>query len=107
MLNEALKYEYFVDTMQLPNYTMTFSRNNKTVNIYLDSTDHYLTGQEPMPNGVTVLGGKTGTTSQAGNCLAILSQNKYGDPYISIITRALTKDNLYYDMNQLLNQINS
>ncbi|HCT91594.1 MAG TPA: D-alanyl-D-alanine carboxypeptidase [Lachnospiraceae bacterium] len=107
MLNEALKYEYFVDTMQLPNYTMTVSRNNKTVDIYLDSTDHYLTGEEPMPSGVTVLGGKTGTTSLAGNCLAILSQNKYGEPYISIVMRALTKDNLYEDMNQLLNQINS
>lgn len=106
MLNEALKYEYFVDTMQLPNYTMTLSRDNKTVNIYLDSTDHYLTGEEPMPNGVTVLGGKTGTTSLAGNCLAILSQNKYGEPYISIVMRAVTKDNLYYDMNLLLNQIN-
>ena len=107
MLNEALKYEYFVDTMQLPNYTVTLSRNNKTVNIYLDSTDHYLTGEEPMPSGVIVLGGKTGTTSQAGNCLAILSQNKYGEPYISIVMRAITKDNLYYDMNQLLSQINS
>jgi D-alanyl-D-alanine carboxypeptidase len=107
MLNEALKYEYFVDTMQLPNYTMTLSRNNKTANIYLDSTDHYLTGEEAMPNGVTVLGGKTGTTSLAGNCLAILSQNKYGEPYISIVMRATTKDNLYDDMNQLLNQINS
>lgn len=106
-LNEALKYEYFVDVMQLPNYTMTLSRNNKTINIYLDSTDHYLTGEEPMPNGVIVLGGKTGTTSLAGNCLAILSQNKYGEPYISIVMRALTKENLYYDMNQLLNQINS
>lgn len=106
MLNEALHYDYFVDTMQLSGYTVSFTRNGQTVTSYLTSTDHYLTGEEPMPAGVTVLGGKTGYTSAAGNCLAILSQNKYGEAYISIVVRAANKPALYSDMNQLLNQIN-
>lgn len=106
MLNEALSYDYFVDTMQLSGYTVSYTRNGQTISGYFPSTDHYLTGEEPMPAGVTVLGGKTGYTSAAGNCLAILSQNKYGEPYISIVVRAASKAALYSDMSQLLNQIN-
>lgn len=107
MLNEALTYPYFVETMQLGNYTISYQRGEETLTARLDATDHYLTGEESAPNGVTVLGGKTGTTSAAGSCLAILSQNRYGEPYISIVMKALNKVYLYQDMNTLLAQINS
>ena len=89
MLNEALTYPYFVETMQLGNYTISYQRGEETLTTRLDATDHYLTGEETAPNGVTVLGGKTGTTSAAGSCLAISSQNRYGEPYISIVMKAL------------------
>lgn len=108
MLNAAIKYSDFVTIMQIPVYDMTYedsSGNEKHVN--LDATDHYLTGETDPPKNVTVLGGKTGTTDAAGNCLAIESQNAYGQPYISIIAGAKTKDILYTDMNSLLSQINT
>lgn len=107
MLNEALNYDYFVDTMQLPVYNLTVTRGSEKVQFHLDATDHYLTGEATAPPGVTVLGGKTGTTSKAGACLAILSQNEYGAPYVSIVLNATTKADLYYNMNQLLAKINS
>lgn len=107
MLNEALKYEYFVDTMQLGSYNLSYTRGGENIRAYFDSTDHYLTGEEAAPVNVTVLGGKTGTTSQAGACLAILSQNKYGKPFVSIVLGAQTKTILYQDMSQLLGKINS
>ena len=107
MLNEALNYDYFVDVMQLSVYNLTLTRGSEEVQLHLDSTDHYLTGEESAPPGVTVLGGKTGTTSKAGSCLAILSQNEYGAPYVSIVLNAGTKAQLYEDMNQLLGKINS
>jgi D-alanyl-D-alanine carboxypeptidase len=106
MLNEALKYEYFVDVMQLGVYNLSYRRADETITVKLDSTDRYLTGETAAPMGVTVLGGKTGTTSLAGACLAILSQNEYGKPYVSIVLGAPTKAILYQDMNQLLAQIN-
>lgn len=55
---------------------------------------------------MTILGGKTGTTDNAGNCLALLSQNAYGKPYISIVMGASTKDELYEQMSSLLQNIN-
>lgn len=107
MLNYAYKNQMFYNTMQMNVYTLTTTRADGSQMAYrLDSTDKYLTGQETPPEGVTVLGGKTGTTPEAGNCLAILSQNKYGQPHISIVLNAKSKQVLYDDMNLLLQQIN-
>ena len=71
-----------------------------------DSTDEYLTGETRPPKDVVVLGGKTGTTDAAGHCLAIMSQNAFGQPFISIIMGAQNSGDLYEDMNILLSQIN-
>ncbi len=49
MLNEALNYDYFVDTMQLSVYNLSFTRGSETVQVHLDSTDHYLTGETSPP----------------------------------------------------------
>lgn len=107
MLNEAMKYPHFMQVMQLSVYNLTYTDAYGTEkNVNLDSTDHYLTKETSAPKGVTVLGGKTGTTSLAGNCLALLSQNAYGEPHISIILRSTTKTSLYDQMNMLLAESN-
>jgi len=67
-------------------------------------TNWYNDGSIPHPDGVTVLGGKTGTTDQAGACLILFSVNANHDFYISIIMGAPTRDVLYYNMTQLLQQ---
>lgn len=108
MLKEALKYPEFTEITQMSSYTVTFMRSwGSEESIALTATDHYLTGEANIPKGVTVLGGKTGTTSSAGNCLALLSQNSYGAPYVSIVMGASTKDLLYQQMNSLLENINT
>ncbi len=107
MLNEAIKYTDFVSIMQISVYNVNYTTSAgepKFVN--LDSTDRYLTGETKPPKDVVVLGGKTGTTSAAGHCLAIVSQNAFGQPYISIIVGAQTTEDLYEDMNVLLSEIN-
>ena len=107
MLNEALSYPKFAEVMQLSSYNLTFTRNGEEQTIHMDSTDQYMTHQVSAPKNVTVLGGKTGTTGDAGSCLALVSQNAYGEPFISIVLHAPTKTVLYENMNQLLSQFNS
>lgn len=106
MLQEAMTYPHFLEIAQLSSYNLTCNRGEQEVTFHLDATDQYLTRQVTAPKNVTVLGGKTGTTSDAGSCLALLSQNAYGEPYISIVLHAANKTNLYTYMNQLLSAIN-
>lgn len=108
MLKEALNYPEFTEITQLPSYTVTYKHSDGSeVSTALTATDHYLTGEASAPKGITVLGGKTGTTSIAGNCLALLCQNPYGAPYVSIVMGASTKELLYQQMNSLLENVNA
>ncbi|MCD8155390.1 MAG: serine hydrolase [Clostridiales bacterium] len=107
MLNEALNYTEFTDITQLSSYTAVYTASDGTeTSVVLTATDQYLTGESTPPKNVTILGGKTGTTSAAGNCLAILVQNEYARPYVSIILGAGSKELLYQQMNILLGYIN-
>ncbi len=107
MFHEALKYDLFTNIMQVSVYDLTYTdASGEEAHVNLDSTDQYLTGVYDPPANVTVLGGKTGTTDEAGSCLCIESQNAYGQPYVSIILGAATKDALYTDMSGLLSLIN-
>lgn len=106
MLKEALNYPEFTAITKQSSYTVNYVRDDGTqMSTYLLATDHYLTGEANAPKNVTVLGGKTGTTSLAGNCLALLCQDAYGKPYCSIVMGAGTKDLLYEQMNSILQAI--
>ncbi len=107
MLREVLQYPELLNIMQKDSYTMTYTRGEETLTKRLDSTDQYLTRQVTPPKNVTILGGKTGTTSDAGSCLTLLTQNAYGQLYVSVVLHAPTKVYLYDYMNQLLNKINA
>ena len=107
MLKEALNYPEFTQITQSGSYTVEYTHaDGSSASTTLLATDHYLTGEATPPKNVTILGGKTGTTDNAGNCLALLSQNAYGKPYISIVMGAATKDELYEQMSSLLQNIN-
>ncbi|MDC7287954.1 serine hydrolase [Blautia schinkii] len=108
MLKEALNYPQFTEITQMPSYTVNYTREDGTpVTTTLEATDHYLIGEATAPKDVSILGGKTGTTNLAGNCLALLSQNAYGKPFVSIVMGASSKELLYQQMNSLLQNINN
>jgi D-alanyl-D-alanine carboxypeptidase len=76
---------------------------NKTVR----STDLFIRTDKDQspPAGITVIGGKTGTTGGAGHCLIILCKDSYGRPYISCVMGTLDSDTLYSHQKILMNQI--
>ncbi|MFV0464887.1 MAG: D-alanyl-D-alanine carboxypeptidase family protein [Lachnospiraceae bacterium] len=93
----------FLDIIQTPTYTCDYmDANGAPVQQVWNTTNYYLVGEQAAPNGVTVLGGKTGTTFSAGYCLVIYSENSKNEPNISIIMKADCRSNLYLYMNQLL-----
>ena len=105
MLRKAMEYPLFNEIIRMSSYTLDVERNGSVISYYYDSTDEYLTGIYNVPEGVILWGGKTGTTPQAGACLALIAQNTDGVPYISVIMNADKKTILYDDMTRLLGNI--
>ena len=106
ILNEAVKYDLIREILPQANYnTMFVGPDGSNKSIAVNATDAYLTGDVDAPEGITVLGGKTGTTEPAGHCLIILSQNTAGDNFISVVMKTESLDELYSDMNLLLSEI--
>lgn len=66
------------------------------------SANYYMNGQKELPEGFTLVGGKTGTTGAAGFCLVMMTTNVNQEEIISIVLKADGKSNLYLLMNEIL-----
>lgn len=107
IFNEALKYDLFSEIIGMTAYTTTYSDKNGNPKTFdFKTTNQYLQGNYTPPENVTVIGGKTGTTNAAGNCLVLLSKDVSGNPYISVILRCSERGILYEEMTGLLSEIN-
>lgn len=106
IFQEALKYELFSEIIHMSSYnTVYMDRNGSEKSFSFTTTNWYLNGTETAPEKVTVIGGKTGTTNAAGNCLVLLSRDTSGNPYISVILQSKERAIMYDEMSELLEQI--
>lgn len=97
---------HFVKIIMEKSHTAKITGNDGTVrSITWEPTNFYATGDAKKPDNVTVIGGKTGTTQLAGNCLILLTKDKNDHPYISIVMKADTKPLLYKDMTAIVEAI--
>ncbi|MDR1766570.1 MAG: D-alanyl-D-alanine carboxypeptidase [Lachnospiraceae bacterium] len=65
----------------------------------------YMTGNRETPEGLSVYGGKTGTTNAAGYCLIINLTDASGGDYIAVVLGADSREGLYDDMTELMEKI--
>lgn len=106
IFNEALKYPEFRKIISTEEFKTAYQGSNgKTVNATWKGTNWYLTGERNAPDGLTVLGGKTGTTLSAGSCLIMASSDASKKEYISVVLKAQNHDVLYDNMSNILNKI--
>lgn len=106
IFNELIKNETFVEMISAKECTVKYKdKENKSQTVTYESTNRYLTGKTDAPKGVTVIGGKTGTTSKAGSCLVLYSQGENGHDYISVVFHAESGDSLFQQMSELLEMI--
>ena len=103
IFNECLKYPKFRELIDLNYYSTVFHDKNGEIRaIEVPSTDNYLMGYVNPPASIKVIGGKTGTTDQAGSCLIILSKNADNREFISVVLGAVDGNEVYTSMNRLL-----
>ena len=107
IFQKALENENFREICGSTSYQASYrDASGKNVTAQWDNTMQYFTRNKIPPEGVTVLAGKTGTTTKALSCLVLLSENEVGEEFISIILKSQDRGVLYEEMNDLLEEIN-
>ncbi len=105
IFNEAVKYDLINEIIRMPSYTTVYhNREGNEIELSVNNSNLYLQGQD-IPESITVIGGKTGTTNAAGRCLILLSRDSAGKSYISVILRSESRETLYGGMTDLLEEI--
>lgn len=103
---EAVKYDLFNEIIQMSSYNTTYLGSDGSQKTFdKQTTNLYIRGDKAMPDNITVIGGKTGTTKAAGHCLILLSRSSSGNPYISIVMNTDSTDSLYENMTNLMNAV--
>lgn len=104
IFNECLKYQYLQDIFKTEEHTaQLLDADGNPKQIVLDVTNQYNSGYIGAPEGITVIGGKTGSTPSAGKCLVLYSVRDYdGHGFITLIFKSETSELLYKEMNDLL-----
>lgn len=106
IFKEAIKEDIFTQIIHLDTYdTVYHNALGENVTYSAKTTNLYLKGDYESPEGITVIGGKTGTTNAARNCLVLMTRDSSGNPYVSVILNCSERQYLYQEMTQLLKTI--
>ncbi len=106
MFNACMEYEEFRDAISQSSYTVNYtSASGASASKTFESTNLYFSGEYTPPEGVTIFGGKTGTTGNAGSCLILYTTDDQGNSYVALILGGEDKAELYQQMNNLLSMI--
>lgn len=106
IFQEAMKYDTFRNLIGCKDYSTEYHDREGNVKTFeFHTTNGYLSGDFETPSGLTVIGGKTGTTGAAGYCLILLSEKSAGDDYVSVVLQAPDRNSLYGAMSSMLSNI--
>ena len=103
IFNEAIKNKDFLDMISTKTYTCTYTdATGATVTQEFNNTNRFLHNEYLPGYGITVVGGKTGSTNEAGMCLVVLAYDEQNNPYISIVMHATSRVQLYQAHQMLM-----
>jgi D-alanyl-D-alanine carboxypeptidase len=106
VFHELLQYKSFRKIIRKQDYTAHCKdADGEKHSLSMTNTNQYLAGSVTSPDGITVIGGKTGTTINAGSCLILYSRDEQKKDYISVILKADSSYSLYSQMTYLLGKI--
>lgn len=99
----CLEYEKFLPMINARSYEGKITNSDGLVrSVSFETTNLFLLDPNMAPEGITVFGGKTGSTSSAGDCLIIYSKSDDNQDYISAVFKAAGKTSLYDQLTTLL-----
>ncbi|MBR5508680.1 MAG: D-alanyl-D-alanine carboxypeptidase [Lachnospiraceae bacterium] len=108
MFEKALEYDEFKEILKLPSYETSYlSADGKSIKASWSSSNLFTKGNVTVPEGITAVGGKTGTTTAARSCLVQLFEDAEGTEYVAIILSCKERAILYEEMNSFLSNLNN
>lgn len=106
IFQELIQYQAFNEIIHMDSYTTIYQNaRGEQKEITANTTNLYFKKNYEAPENITVMGGKTGTTNAAGNCLILHTKDTSGQSYISIILQSIERGQMYLQMSDLLDEI--
>lgn len=106
IFNECITHQEFLDVIASPEHLADITMADGQVRQALwKQSNQFVNKEVQSPENVMVIGGKTGTTDEAGACLILYSRNAAGAPYVSVVMGAASKPVLYSDMSSILSAV--
>ena len=106
IFHEAMKNPVFREITGTTAYTASYrDRSGQTVTKTWKGGNWFMTGERETPAGITVIGGKTGTTQAAGYCLIMAEEAADGGEYVSVVLKSDSRPALYDNMENIISII--
>ncbi len=105
VFNRLLDDDFFRQVIGTQNYTANFTNNGQPRSESWTRGIWYFNGNREMPDGLTGIGGKTGTTDAAMFCLSYAFSDEAGDEYIAIVLYSGKRARMYDVMDVLLSKV--
>ncbi len=106
IFREVIQHPEFQEITSTAEYTIQYTDGEgNPVEIPISNSDLFISAGYPLEEGITVVAGKTGTTNEAGCCLIVEAKDSKGQDYIALVCGAPYRDSLYYQLQQVLDQI--
>lgn len=104
---EAMQYTEFREIIDTAQYSSSYHQADGTeVPVDIRSTVGYLTGAYQVPEAVSVVGGKSGTTAAAGHCLILYLRDRAGQEYVSVVMHTPDAETLDKEMTMIMQNLN-
>ncbi len=103
IFNECIKNETFLKLISSSAHeTIITQADGSTRTALWQQSNQFINGSRKVPKNMTLVGGKTGNTFDAGSCILLYGHDSESTPYIAVMMGATSKRNLYDNMTFLL-----
>ena len=105
IMQKLFNFEEFLGIIESGSIKVDVLRGESLKTFTFESTNQFFWGTYQLPEGIIMIGGKTGTTNKAGCCLTLYVKDQNNNCYIAEIFGAESYESLYACMIQLLKKI--
>lgn len=106
IVQKLMQNEKFVEIISTGTYQTSYKdKDGEVQNVEYTSTVQFVEDGIDRIGNAEILGGKTGTTSSAGHCLALICKSDSGDNYLALVMKAKSKDSLYEQIEHIVKKI--